>query len=231
MTGDGASDDDPGGRPATDGDPHAEEPLITAGAPAGAAEVAVVLLHGRGATAQGVVNLFDPVYRHGVTFLAPAAERSRWYPEAFDAPRAANEPHLTSAVERTEDAVEVAAAAGVPAERTVVVGFSQGACVAAEFAARRPRAYGGVFVLAGALPGADAADRRVDGSLSGTPVYLGCSDDDPHVPVARVRETAATFDAAGAEVTVDVAAGEGHAVTEASFDALSARLSALLDAD
>ncbi|GAB3414565.1 dienelactone hydrolase family protein [Haloparvum alkalitolerans] len=230
MTGNGSAPDD-GERVLGETDPHGEEPLLTAGAPAAAAEVAVVLLHGRGATAQGIINLFDPAYRHGVAFLAPAAERSRWYPAAFDAPRAANEPHLTSAVGRVRDAVETAAVAGVPPERTVVVGFSQGACVAAEFAARDPREYGGVFVLAGALPGSSAEERRVDGSLSGTPTFLGCSDDDPHVPVDRVRETAATFEAAGAAVTVDVAAGEGHAVTEASFDALSARLSALLDAD
>ncbi|WP_058367145.1 alpha/beta hydrolase [Haloparvum sedimenti] len=228
MSGSGSDD---GQKASAGADPHGDEPLLTAGAPAAAAEVAVVLLHGRGATAQGIINLFDPVYRHGVALLAPAAERSRWFPEAFDAPRSVNEPHLTSAVGRVRDAVETAAAAGIPPERVIVVGFSQGACVAAEFAARHPREYGGVFVLAGALPRNSAEERRVDGSLSGTLTFLGSSDDDPHVSVDRVRETAATFEAADADVTVDVAVGEGHAVTEASFDALSSRLSALLDAD
>jgi phospholipase/carboxylesterase len=212
--------------------PHAGQSLVTAGAPAAAAEVALVALHGRGATAQGVVNLFEPAVGHGVAVFAPEAARSRWFPRAFDDPVEANEPHLSSAVECVAAALSRAAAIGLPPERVVLVGFSQGACLAAEFARRNPARYGGVVVLSGALPGppdrdgdgdvenATVAGTDHDHTLDGTPVFLGCGTEDPHVGPEQVDSTAATFEALGASVTTRLYPGLGHAVTDDEFDVL-----------
>ena len=207
--------------------PHAGRPLVTAGAPAGAAEVGLVVLHGRGATAQGVVNLFDPAVGHGVAVFAPDAARSRWFPRSFDAPLEANEPHLTSAVECVAATLTRAAAIGLLPENVVVAGFSQGACVAAEFVRRTPARYGGVAVLSGALPG-DAIETEAstedEGSLDGTPVFLGCGTDDPHVPEDRLDATATAFERLGGCVTTRRYTDIGHAVTDDEFDVLRAML-------
>ena len=224
------TDAGPGGEGhGADTDPHADGPLVTAGAPAGATEVAVVLLHGRGATADGIVRLAEPLYRHGVTFYAPGADRSRWYPYSSLAPVGHNEPHLSSALRRVEAVIERAAAT-TPREQVVVGGFSQGACLAAEFAVRHPRRYGGVFVLSGGLVGpAEWLERRTyDGSLDGTPVFLGCGDADEYVPVERVRRTADVFRSLDADVTERVYDGVGNEVTDDEFDAVGALLDDLL---
>lgn len=212
---------------ALDAAPHADGPLVTAGAPSGATEVAVALLHGRGATADGIVRLAEPLYRHGVTFYAPGADRSRWYPYSFLAPVAHNEPHVSSALRRIEAVVERASET-VPHERIVVGGFSQGACLALEFAAHRPRRYGGVFALGGGLLGPSVDHSGYGGSLDGTPVFLGCGDADEHVPVERVRESAAVFRSLGADVTERVYEGLGHEVTDDEFEAVGGLVESLL---
>ena len=224
------TDDGHAGR---DTDPHAGGPLVTAGAPAGATEVAVVLLHGRGATADGIVRLAEPLYRHGVTFYAPDADRSRWYPHSFLAPVERNEPHLSSALRRVGAVVEAATDVVTP-ERVVVGGFSQGACLAAEFAARRPRRYGGVFVLSGGLLGpADRFGERVsnEGSLAGTPVFIGCGDADEGVPVERVHRTADVLRGLDGDVTERIYAGLGHEVNDEEFGFLGRLVEDLLAAD
>jgi phospholipase/carboxylesterase len=212
--------------------PHGSRRVVAAGAPRGAAEAAVVALHGRGATAQGVVNLLEPVHRHGVAFLAPDAARSRWFPYAADAPRERNEPHLSSALAVVDavvtDAVE---RLGVPRERVVLLGFSQGACLAAEYATRDPGP-SPVVVLSGSLLGPDVGagrDTADDTRRSEeTPVLLGVGDDDPHVPVERVRATAEVFRALGADVTERVYDGVGHEVTDDEFAWVDGLLSRLL---
>lgn len=222
---------DAGVERAADPDPHADGPLVTAGAPVEATEVAVVLLHGRGATAEGIVRLAEPLYRHGVTFYAPGAARSRWYPYSFLAPVERNEPHFSSALRRVEAVVETAAGV-VPAERVVVGGFSQGACLAAEFAVRRPRRYGGVFALGGGLLG--SADRLAElpregsGSLAGTPVFLGCGDADEYVPTERVHRTAAVLRALDGDATERVYEGLAHEVNDDEFRVVGERLDRLL---
>ncbi|WP_430504904.1 alpha/beta hydrolase [Haloparvum sp. PAK95] len=228
--------------------PHGGERFVTAGAPAMAAEAAVVLLHGRGATPEGFVRgVASDFYRHGVTFLAPAAYHGSWYPRAFDAPVEANEPHLSSAVDCVRHALDRASDAGVPPERTVLVGFSQGACVAAEYAIRNRHRYGGLGVLSGAVPGTGAAgdgarggdggiDARIgtgpadSGSLAGTPALVGCDETDPHVSRDAVRETTAILGEHGADVTERIYADAGHAVTEDEMDWIRDRLDALVDA-
>lgn len=206
--------------------PHAGRPLVTAGAPAAAAEVGLVALHGRGATAQGVINLFAPAVGHGVAVFAPDAARSRWFPRPFDASRADNEPHLTSAVECVAATLDRASAIGLPPERVVLTGFSQGACVAAEFARRQPTRYGGVAALSGVLPGSQAElDGPVtDDGLDGTPVFFGSGTDDPHVSGDRLDATAAVFEQLGAAVTTRRYPDVGHAVTDEEFAVVRALL-------
>ncbi|WP_256298417.1 alpha/beta hydrolase [Haloarchaeobius salinus] len=210
-------------------DPHADQPVVTAGAPSMAAEVAVVLVHGRGATADGVVNLAGSFYRHGVAFFAPQASRSRWFPYDGRGDVDRNEPHLSSAVGAVERVLVAVADAGIPPERTVLFGFSQGAAVVTELLCRKPRRLGGVVVLSGGFAGPD--DRRFadpGGSLAGTPVFVGSGDADESVPVERVRATADRLRALDGDVTVRVEPGLEHGISEAEFEVVRELLDDLL---
>lgn len=206
--------------PTVGGDgPHAGQRILTAGAPRGAADAAMVLLHGRGATANGILDLGDELDRSGVSFVAPQANRSRWYPYSFMAPLEQNQPHLDSALRAVGDAVEVAVDAGVSRERVVLLGFSQGACLGSEWAVRNPDRYGGVVALSGALVGPNGTtwsenDDTEAGGFEGTPAFFGCSDEDPHVPAERVRESAAAFRERGADVTERLYDGMGHTIND-----------------
>lgn len=216
-------------------DPHAGQRVVTAGAPRAAAEVAVVLVHGRGATADGVVNLADSFARHGVALLAPQASRSRWFPFDAGGPVERNEPHLSSAVRAVERALDAAADAGVPPEKTVLFGFSQGAAVVTELLRRRPRRLGGVVVLSGGVVGPDdratpGGDDGSPGSLAGTPVFVGSGEADERVPVARVRATADLFRALGGDVTERLYPGLEHGISEEEFAVVRALLDDLLAA-
>jgi phospholipase/carboxylesterase len=207
-------------------DPHGGQPTETAGAPSQAAEAAVVMVHGRGSSAQYFLRLIDEFLHHGVMYLAPQAAHSSWYPRSGDAPLADNEPWLSSALDRVSSALEIAADAGVPPERTLLLGFSQGACLASEFVAREPRRYGGLVVLSGSLLGPDVGD--YEGSVDGTPVFFGCSEDDPHVPAERVRESARVFGGLGGDVTSRLYDDLGHAINDdeiRTVDTLVDRLS------
>ncbi len=212
----------------TDGDPHADQPVVTAGAPASVADAVVVLLHGRGATAQGVVNLAEPLYRHGVTFVAPDAARSRWYPYSSFAPIERNEPHVSSALAAVDRALADVREWGVAIEDVVLFGFSQGACLASEYAARNPRRYGGVAALSGGLLGTEVDPSAYDGSLGGAPVFLGAGDSDPNVPVGRVHETAAVFRELGGDVAERVYEDIGHEVTDDEFAVVGSWLDGIL---
>lgn len=201
--------------PTVGGDgPHAGQPILTAGAPSGAADAAMVLLHGRGATANGILDLGDELDRSGVAFVAPQASRSRWYPYSFMAPLEQNQPHLDSAHRAVSDAVDVAVDTGVPRERVVILGFSQGACLASEWAVRTPDRYGGVVALSGGLLGPEGTTWPEHGGFDGTPAFFGCSTADPHVPAERVRESATAFRERGADVTERLYSGMGHTIND-----------------
>lgn len=199
-------------------DPHGGQPVRTAGAPLAAARAAVVMVHGRGASAESILTLAPALAAPGVAFLAPQAaggsHGGQWYPYGFMAPVAQNEPGITSAMRAVARALEQVAAAGIPPERTLLLGFSQGACLATEFAARHARRYGGLAALSGGLIGPDGTPRDYAGSLDGTPVFLGCSDVDGHIPAPRVRESAEVLRRLGGEVTMRLYPGMGHLVND-----------------
>lgn len=207
-------------------DPHHESPLVAAGAPLRDAGVAVVLVHGRGATADSMLPLAEAVGRPDAAYLAPQAAGRTWYPHSFLAPLAANEPHLSSALAAVGRAVERAVAGGVPHERVVLLGFSQGACLASEYVARHAARYGGLVALSGGLIGSGeengAKTFAYAGSLEGTPVFAGCSDVDPHIPEERVRETARVLGALGGAVDARIYPGMGHTVIDDELDAVRA---------
>lgn len=194
-------------------DPHHGQPIEAAGAPPQVAEAAVLLLHGRGSTAQSVLTLIDEFLHHGVMYLAPQAAHSSWYPRSGYVPLEDNEPWFSSALDHVARAIDVAAAAGIPLERTLLLGFSQGGCLASEFVARNPRQYGGLVVLSGSLLGTET-NAAYDGSIDGTPVFLGCSSDDPYVDAARIHDSAEVFERLGGDVTSKLYDGLGHAIND-----------------
>lgn len=194
--------------------PHQGQSVATAGPAPETASAGVVLVHGRGATARGMVGIAEQLGVEDVAYRAPQAQRGSWYPNRFIAPVEQNEPHLASALQAVSDSVESFVDAGIPYERIVVLGFSQGACLGSEFVARTPREYGGVVAFSGGLIGPLGTEFDHEGDLSGTPVFLGCSDSDPHIPVERVHETRDVFERLGADVTERIYEGMGHTINE-----------------
>lgn len=170
----------------------------------------MILLHGRGASAQGMLALANELETDEVAYLAPQATSRSWYPESFMAPIEQNEPHLSSALRVVGDTIEQATEAGLTEEQVILLGFSQGACLATEYAARHPQRYGGVVGLSGGLIGPEGTPFDYEGTLDGTPVFLGCSDQDPYIPLERVEETAEVFRSLIAKVTKRIYEGMGH---------------------
>lgn len=174
----------------------------------------MVMIHGRGATAASILTLVPAVNLPGFAYLAPQARGNTWYPNSFLAPIESNEPGITSGMQAIDDGLAHIQAAGVPLDRTILLGFSQGACLALEFGARHARRYGGVAGLSGGLIGPEGTPRAYPGSLDGTPVFLGCSDVDSHIPAARVLETAEVLRERGGQVTTRLYPGMGHTINE-----------------
>ncbi|SNZ16230.1 phospholipase/carboxylesterase [Natronoarchaeum philippinense] len=209
--------------------PHRDQPLVTAGAELEDADAAAVLVHGRGATAQSIVGMGEEFHQDGVAYLAPQAARNTWYPNSFLAPVEQNEPGRSSGLQAVGDAVERATDAGIPTERVVVLGFSQGACLASEFVARNPTRYGGLVALSGGLIGEAIDEGDYEGDLEGTPAFFGCSDVDPHIPEQRVHESASVFENLDADVEKRLYEGMGHGVNEDEIEYVSALLADLVD--
>jgi predicted esterase len=207
--------------------PHQGQPVLRAGAALGQARAAAILVHGRGGTAQSMFGFVEALAVPGLAFLAPQAAGRTWYPQRFIAPLAANEPWLSSALQTVADVLAECQRSGIGPERIVVAGFSQGACLSLEFAARNPRRYGGVIAFSGGLIGPPELPRRIAGDLAGTPIFLGCSDEDAHIPVASVHASSAAFRAAGAAVTEKIYPGMGHEIVEDELEHARAILGAL----
>lgn len=188
----------------------------------------MLMAHGRGASAPDILTIAAEAAQPGFVYVAPQAAGNTWYPNRFMEPIASNEPWLTSALATLEGCLTLLEQAGFPPERSIMLGFSQGACLMTEFVARHARRYGGIVGFSGGLIGPEGTPRSYPGSLAGTPVFLGCSDIDPHVPKERVQETAEVFQRLGAQVTLRLYPGMGHTVNADELDHLRKLMQALL---
>lgn len=204
------------------------QPVLFRGEPLAQARAAILLVHGRGATAQDILELAVELNRPGFAYLAPQAANNSWYPQSFLAPISSNEPWLSSALARLSTLLQRIEEAGIPRERTILLGFSQGACLALEFAARHAQRYGGIAGLSGGLIGPDGTPRDYPGSFAGTPVFLGCSDRDPHIPTERVQESAGVLRRLGADVTMRLYPNMGHTVNQDEIDFVGSMMAALI---
>jgi predicted esterase len=209
-------------------DPHAAQPVLSAGPPPQRAAATLVMIHGRGASAESILALHDALGLEPVAALAPQAAGHTWYPQSFLAPIESNQPYLDSALRKIDTVVNDLLSQGIPAEHIAILGFSQGACLTCEYAARHPRRYGAVMALTGGLIGPPGTPRNDPGSLDGTPVFLGTSDPDPHVPFARVRETEAALAAMGAKVQLRRYPGMPHTINDDELDACRALIEAII---
>ena len=204
---------------------HQGMPIELAGAPVDQARAAMILLHGRGASAEDILSLAREFDAPDVAFIAPQAANATWYPNRFIAPVAGNEPWLSSALQVVADLMAQLQTAGLPASRTFLLGFSQGGCLALEYAARNAHQYAGVVGLSAALIENGDQSRQYPGSLAGTPVFLGCSDADFHIPASRVDRSAQILTSLGGAVDKRIYPGLGHTVNQDELDAVQALLS------
>ena len=199
---------------------HQGMPVARFGADVAAASAAMIMIHGRGASAEDILYLAHELDAPDVAFLAPQAANATWYPNRFIAPVAANEPWLSSALQVVDDLVGSLVAAGIAHDKIFLLGFSQGGCLATEYAARNPRRYAGVIGLSSGLIENGDQPRAYTGTLDGTPVLLGCSDVDFHIPLARVERTAQIFADLGAAVDTRIYPGMDHTVNQDELDAV-----------
>ena len=209
---------------------HQAEPVLSAGESLEKAKAAMVMAHGRGATARDILGLTAEFKQPGFAYLAPQAAGNSWWPRRFIDPIASNEPELASAMQVIGELLKRLADAGIPAERTMLLGFSQGACLVLEYAARNARRYGGIAGLSGGLVGPDGTPRDYAGSLDGTSVFLGCSDVDFHIPKARVLHTAEVLQKLGAQVTTRLYPNMEHTVSADEVEFVKEMMARLLQA-
>lgn len=195
--------------------PHQDQSIAHTGANLDEAEFAMIMIHGRGASAESILTLTNELdHKNKIAFLAPQASGYTWYPYSFLAPTKNNQPGLNSGLQVIFDLIDRALSHGIPEQNIFLLGFSQGACLASEFIARHPAKYAGLIVLSGGLIGDKIDPDSYAGNLSETPVFMGCSDIDPHIPVTRVHESEAVFNKLGAKATKKIYPGMGHLVNE-----------------
>jgi predicted esterase len=207
-------------------DPHADRPVLWRGAPLSGARLAVILVHGRGGSAEDMLSLATELGVPDAAYAAPQAAGQTWYPYSFLAPLAQNEPGISSGLRVLSGLVDALAQHGLPPDRVGLLGFSQGACLALEFAARQAQRYAAVIGLSGGLIGPPGTPRDYPGSLHATPVFLGCSDVDPHIPLERVQESADVFRRLGAAVDERIYRQMGHTVNRDEVEAVRTLLTA-----
>ena len=209
--------------------PHQNQRVATGGAPVGVARGALILTHGRGATAESILSLGADLGVTDLALFAPQAAGNTWYPNSFLSEIALNEPGISSGIRVLADLVARIEEWGIPAERIALLGFSQGACLTLEFSARHARRYGAVIGFSGGLIGPDGTPRDYPGTLDGTPVFLGCSDVDSHIPEERVHLTATVLERMGGIVDERIYKGMGHHINADEVRAASAMLASMGD--
>lgn len=208
---------------------HQNEQTITGATQLHQAQAAMIMVHGRGDSAEGILRLSNYLNVPGFAFIAPQAAGNTWYPNRFIEPLESNEPWLTSALQAVGDTVQQVLDAGIPAEKILFLGFSQGACLSTEYVARNPQKYGGVAGLSGGLIGPlGMSFAHHTGSLAGTRVFLGCDENDPHIPVSRVHETRDTLERLGAAVTEKIYHNLGHAINDDEIIFIKAMMQSLV---
>ncbi len=194
--------------------PHRSQSALLRGAAIESASGAIVLLHGRGASAEDILGLVNKFQMPGIAYLAPEAAGHTWYPYSFLAPIERNEPWLSSALELVAAILEKLNSSGQPSGKVALMGFSQGACLATEFVARNPKRYAGLVAFTGGLIGPEGTPFPHSGDLDGTPCFLGAGDPDPHVPWERVKESASALSAMGGKVTLKRYPGMPHTICD-----------------
>ena len=210
-------------------DLHRNQPVLESGQPLESAKAAVVLVHGRGASASDILALAGEVGHPEFAYLAPEAAGNSWYPYSFLAPIAQNQPWLNSALSFLGRVVARAVAAGVPRHQVALLGFSQGACVATEFVARNAARYGALLAFTGGLIGPLGTQFNYSGDLAGTHCFFGAGDPDPHVPWVRVKESAYVFSALGGVVTLRRYPGLPHTISQDEIRHAKQQLSRLAE--
>jgi predicted esterase len=194
--------------------PHLTQPVYSTGPSLDDASAALILLHGRGATADDILSLSAYLDFPKIAFLAPQAEGYTWYPNRFIVPIEQNEPFLSAALSKIDGILKEVEAQHIPVEKIFIGGFSQGACLASEYVIRNPRRYGGLLAFSGGYIGPLGVAREPIGDLAGMPAFLGCSDKDPHIPLGRVKETAALLRSMGAQATEKIYPSMGHTIVD-----------------
>jgi predicted esterase len=194
--------------------PHQNEKTIFAGVEPEKAGAAMILVHGRGATAESILMLKDEFEAENLLYAAPQASGFQWYPHSFLAPTERNEPGLSSGLQVIFDIMSDLETKGIQKNRIILAGFSQGACLASEFIARHPERYGALFAFSGGLIGDEVDPSNYTGSLDGTPCFLGCSNVDPHIPLERVKESEIILNEMGGEVTAKIYKNMPHTIIE-----------------
>jgi phospholipase/carboxylesterase len=209
--------------------PHQGQPVLLAGEPLGRARAAMLMVHGRGATAESILALAQELAQPGFAYAAPQAANNTWYPHSFLAPIESNEPGLSSGLAAIAEVLAQLNTGEVSLERTLLLGFSQGACLSLEFVARNARRYGGVVGLSGGLIGPNGRPRAYAGSLAGTPIFLGCSDIDFHIPKERVHYTAEALQRLGGNVTERLYPNMGHTINQDEIDFIRSMMAGLME--
>jgi phospholipase/carboxylesterase len=194
--------------------PHQNQTVATGGVEIEHAKIAMILIHGRGASAQSMLMFSDELDADNIHYRAIQAKGHTWYPRSFIAPKEMNQPGIKSGLQAINNQISALNKAGIPTKKIMLLGFSQGACLTTEFAARHPRRYAGIIGLSGGLIGDEVDPQKYKGSMEQTPVFLGCSDRDPHIPQQRVDLTEEVFQKLGANITKKIYVGMGHTVNQ-----------------
>lgn len=198
--------------------PHHSSKILTGGVDLNKAKSVMIMVHGRGATAESILDLAQYFIVNDITYIAPQASGGTWYPYSFLMPTVQNEPGITSGLQRISEIVDHVVTSGIPEQKIMLLGFSQGACLALEWIARGNKKIGAVFGLSGGLIGPNGSIRNYPGTLENTSVFLGCSDVDFHIPKERVIESAEVFKKLNATVLMKLYPNMGHTVNDDEID-------------
>lgn len=203
---------------------HQQQPIKKAGADLENCEAIMIMLHGRNADAEDILSLSEHFHKTNIHFVAPQAKNFSWYPYSFMEDTARNEPGLFSGLQLIKDLVVKYIEDGFNVNQIYLLGFSQGACLTLEFAARNPANYGGIFGLSGGLIGPKVSDEHYTGDFKSCPIFMGCSNTDPHIPAERVRESDLVFKSMNANVTTKLYPGMPHTIIQEEIDIIKSIL-------